>query len=125
MKNVNLIDYLDKPELVKHEQYGDVRSLFYFPEAPEFMQIVVVFETGDFGAYATTGAYTAYHPSMFILKRKKIIGWRRVVVYADGSFNDAPMFCQTKERFETKYANYKLVGPWEKREIDTDEEETI
>lgn len=124
-KYINLIDYLDKPELVQHVDKGDVRALHHFQELGETNKILVVFENGAAYRYAEDGRYVTQGDGEFILKpkpKKTITGWRRGIIYPSGRFQTHPMFCPTKEDFKNYASNCKLFGPWESETIEIEED---
>lgn len=78
----NLLDYLDKPELIQHIDGTHVRAIHHFPDNQGDDQVVVVFEDGATGEYSRNGKYYGTNSTpAFILKpkEKKIVkGWTRV-----------------------------------------------
>jgi hypothetical protein len=54
---VNLIDYLDKPELIQDSDGGRVKALYHFPNENQYNKILVVFENGTFDRYSVNGRY--------------------------------------------------------------------
>ena len=124
MQYINLIDYLDKPELIQSIGGDDVRALHHFPDVRGNNKVLVVFETGHTYRYAEDGRYTINGDRIFILKpkpKRTITGWRRGVLWTDGCFDKSPMFRPTKAEFERIYAGCALFGPWESETIEIEE----
>jgi hypothetical protein len=124
MEFINLIDYLDKPELIQHENGTGVRAIHHFPEKVPSERILVVFENGATNSYYTDGSFLEDKTKKFILKPKPkiaITGWRRGVLYPDGCFDKAPMFSPSKEAFVDSSKGFTLFGPWESETIEIED----
>ena len=126
MEYINLIDYLDKPELIQHnESGGGVRSIHHFPDKPK-KNVLVVFSDYSTEWYHESGQYEQGGRSCFFLKpkpKKTITGWRRGIFYNNsGCFAISPIFHPTKEEFKKAHKGCTLFGPWESETIEIDED---
>ena len=126
MEYINLIDYLDRPKLIKNENGRIIRTIHYFPKQMEDRRVVVVYECGEVGFYTEDGRLVAGGKPRFILKskpKKTITGWRRGVVLKDGTIVTEPTYKPSKEEF-TKYwgSGAAFFGDWEKFECEIEED---
>lgn len=116
----NLLDYLDKPELIQHKDGANIRALHYFPYNNTCAQVLVVQENGSINRYGSDGKYLSSNAtSSFILKpkEKKIVrGWRRKLIFKCGAISDIANAQATKEEFMDIWKNTAGIegfGPWE------------
>lgn len=125
MVYINLIDYLDKLELIQSHDGRFIKALHYFPDNRHYERILVVFEDGRTDFFSEKGIYSNDKSRSFVLKpkpKKRITGWRRGVFWSDGCFDKSPMFRPTKSEFERIYAGCTLFGPWESETIEIEED---
>lgn len=124
-KYINLIDYLDKPELIQHEDGTEVLELHHFPNNQPYARVLAVFPGGQSEFSDEEGVFPGDNSRSFILKPKPkctVTGWRRGIIYPSGRFQTHPMFCPTKEDFKNYASNCKLFGPWESETIEIEED---
>lgn len=116
----NLLDFLDKPELIQHLDGTHVRAMHYFPDEQEHRQVVAVFEDGVIGRYCSNGKqFSKASISSFILKPKEkriIRGWRRNLISKSGAIIKSADAQPTKKGFMRVWKHVSNVvgfGPWE------------
>ena len=125
MEYINLIDYLDKPELIQHVDGEGVVALHHFPKNSPDKKVLVVFEKTEPLYYYKDGSYAQRGGRNFTLKpkpKRTITGWRRGILDSHGRFQTQPHFCPTKEDFKNYAVNCKLFGPWESKTIEIEED---
>ena len=125
MKYINLIDYLDKPELIQHQSGKEVRALHHFPKMDQNSRVLAVFEDGHTNTYTEDGRVISTEDQNFILKpkpKRTTTGWRRGVLYPEGHFDKSPMFRPSKEDFIADFKGCTLFGPWESETIEIEED---
>ena len=125
MQYINLIDYLDKPELIQHEDGTEVLELHHFPNNQPYARVLAVFVGGQAEFFNEVGNYSSDISRSFVLKpkpKKKITGWRRGVLYPNGGFLTSPCFLPTKAAFEKEWKPCTLFGPWESETIEIEED---
>jgi hypothetical protein len=126
MEYINLLNYLDKPELIQHIDNEGVIALHHFPKNSPDKEVLVVFEETEPLYYHKDGRHKEGVDRMFILKpkpKRTITGWRRGIIYPSGRFDPQPLFCPTRDDFIRNYAsNCTLFGPWESETVEVEEE---
>ena len=125
MEYINLIDYLDRPELIQHVDEEGVIALHHFPKNSPDKEVLVIFEETEPLYYYKDGRYEAGTDRLFILKprpKRTITGWRRGVLYPEGHFDKAPIFRPSKEDFIADFKGCTLFGPWESETIEVEED---
>ena len=125
MSNINLLDYLDNPELIEHKDYGDVKALFHFPKNDKSVRIMVVFSKGISAAYYEDGRYSENSDREFRLKPKPkriVKGYRKAVLYRRGMICTNANYWPTKELFESQWNHCTLLGDWEEIEYEIEED---
>lgn len=122
----DLLEYLDRPELIQHKSGKQVRALHHFPKNGKSLEVLVVFEGGQTTFYYRDGSYLerGSDPQFVLIRKPKevVTGWRRPVIINDRiilSSNALP----TKEDFMRGYGdqNYEF-GPWEQVTVEICEE---
>lgn len=69
MKYVKLIDYIDRPEMIRHVDGREVKGIEHFPSNRPPAEVVVHYMHGPQGLYYKNGKYLeAEHHSSFVLK---------------------------------------------------------
>ena len=127
MKYVKLIDYLDRPEMIRHVEGVDVLKLYHFPAEHSINRVLVEWADGTIDLYTEEGSRLESGPQMFVLKwetkpKRTITGWRRGVLYPDGSFDKNEVFRPSKGDFIAEHPGFTLFGPWESETIEIEED---
>ena len=126
MVYINLIDYLDKPELIQSHDGRVIKALHYFPDNRHYERILVVFEDGRTYFFSEKGIYSDDKSRSFVLKpkpKKKITGWRKILHHkSDGSTGTDASWYPTKEQFLEAYKGCIFIGDWQHEEWEVDDE---
>lgn len=112
---VDILDYVDRPELVRHVNGRLIESISYRPEENDGFPILVRLKREKVGA----SSYPAWYPKdtkKFVLIKPgtRVVGWRRKVLFKNGNIMATALFMPTKEAFTEAWKNYKTFGEWEK-----------
>jgi hypothetical protein len=57
MQHVKLIDYIDRPEMIRHITEGEVLEILHDPNAQPYYQMKVHFKAGGWTSYSPEGMY--------------------------------------------------------------------
>lgn len=81
MEHINLIDYLDRPELIQDINGGKVKALYHFPNNSPIRKILVIFEDGEAEYFSEEGVYANACAPCFCLVPQQ--GYVNLIDYLD------------------------------------------
>jgi hypothetical protein len=112
---VDILDYVDRPELVRHVNGRLIESIACKPEDNDGFPILVRFKNER---YKQTPSPTWYpkDTKKFVLINPgtRVVGWRRKVLFKNGNIMATALFMPSKEAFNEAWKGYKTFGEWEK-----------
>lgn len=124
---MNLLDYLDKPELLQHVDGEGVVGLIDMGEGEDGKRVLIGFDNGYYGMYSVEGIPVGDAEPCIILKPKPkrvVKGYRRVVLHEDGSITVPQKYLPSKADFVRDWFDAKeFMGEWQTIEYEIEEGE--
>lgn len=124
---MNLLDYLDKPEMLQHIDGEGILGLMDLGERGDGKRILIGFDNGFYGMYSLEGVSVGGSDPAIILKpkpKKVVKGYRKAVMYYSGNIKKDTIFRPSKEDFENYwYTKATPIGEWEEIEYEIQEGE--
>jgi hypothetical protein len=112
---VNLFEYINRPELVRHVNGRLIESISYRPEENDGFPLLVGFKS-EKGKQTPSPTWYPKDTKKFVLIKPgtRVVGWRRKVLFKNGNIMATALFMPTKEAFSAAWKGYKTFGEWEK-----------